>query len=163
MNRPRILAIATVLLFALSAVAQHASARSALALRVSSHILGTVQGTSQEDPHNADGHGANAAENAVPTVESQMKLFTDKLELTAEQEAKLKPVLDDLHDATLKLVQNDRMSNEERMNNMRMWRMKTDKRIREFLSDEQKKKLDQVEHEPHPELHGDVDRALTPR
>jgi len=30
-----------------------------------------------------------------------------------------------------------------------------------FLNDDQKKKLDQLEQEPHPELHGNLDGATT--
>jgi hypothetical protein len=47
------------------------------------------------------------------------------------------------------------MSQEERMGKVRASREKADKKIREILNDDQKKKLDQLEHEPHSGLHGD--------
>jgi len=45
---------------------------------------------------------------------------------------------------------------------VRPWREKADKRIREILNDDQKKKLDQLEQEPHPELHGNLNGATPP-
>lgn len=92
----------------------------------------------------------------VPTVEAQLKLFTDRLDLSSSQQARVTTILRDLHDATVKLMQDESISQSERMENIHAWRLKTDKRMREILSDEQKKKLDQVEQEPHPELHGDI-------
>jgi hypothetical protein len=37
------------------------------------------------------------------------------------------------------------------------WRRKTDEKIRTLLDDDQKAKLTQLEHEPHPEFHGTVE------
>lgn len=103
---------------------------------------------------------AGAAQEAqavkVPTVEPQMKLLTDKLELSAEQQDKIKPILQELYDTTAKLVQDENISRDERMSGIHTARLTADKKIRVVLSDEQKKKLDQVESEPHPELHGDL-------
>ena len=39
-------------------------------------------------------------------------------------------------------------------NNVRACREKADKKMREILDDDQKKKLDELEQETHPELHG---------
>lgn len=135
MNRIRSLAIATMFLFALSAIAQQAADAPADSTK-------------------------NIPANGVPSAESQMKLFSEKLELTSDQQDKLKPILDELHDATVKLVQDETMSHDERMEQVRAWRYKTDRRIREILTDEQKKKLDQLYQEPHPELHGNVNASL---
>jgi hypothetical protein len=61
-----------------------------------------------------------------------------------------------LHDATVKLVQDENISREERQSKVGDSRLTADRKIRAILNDDQKKKLDQVEQEPHPELHGDV-------
>ena len=130
MNRIRSIAIATVLL-ALSAFAVSAVTMPA--------------------------HAAQDRQVAkVPPVEPQMKLLTHKLVLSAEQRDKIKPILQELYDATAKLVQDENISSDERMNGIHMTRLTADKKIRGVLSDEQKKKLDQVESEPHPELHGEL-------
>ncbi len=54
------------------------------------------------------------------------------------------------------------MSREERLGHVRAWREKADKKIREILNDDQKKKLDQLEQEPHSELHGNLNGATPP-
>ena len=90
----------------------------------------------------------------VPTVQGHLKVLTEKLALTSDQQTKIKPILQELHDATQKLEQDESMSREERMGKVRASREKADKKIREILNDEQKKKLDQLEQQPHPELHG---------
>ena len=126
MNRIRSIAIATALL-ALGAFAVPAVTMQAVAAQ--------------------DGQVAT-----VPPVEPQLKLLTEKLELSAEQQDKIKPILQDLYDTTGKLVQDENIARDER----HAARLTADKKIRVILSDEQKKKLDQVESEPHPELHGDL-------
>jgi len=92
----------------------------------------------------------------VPPVEPQMKLLTERLELSADQQDKIKPILQELYDTTLKVMQDETMSHAERINGVHSARLAADKRMRVVLSDEQRNKLDQVESEPHPELHGDV-------
>jgi protein CpxP len=133
MNRFRVLSIATMMMFALTAPAQQGT---------------TASGSTEPDQR--------AAQDGVPSAEVQLKFFTEKLELSSDQRDKMKPILEELHDATVKFVQDTNMSHAERMDNVRASRYKADKKIREILSDEQKTKLDQLEQEPHPELHGNV-------
>ena len=54
------------------------------------------------------------------------------------------------------------MSRDERMDNVRASRYKADRQVRKILNDDQKKKLDQLEQEPHPELHGNVNGSAPP-
>jgi Skp family chaperone for outer membrane proteins len=96
-----------------------------------------------------------ARPGGVPTVQGHLRVLTEKLALASDQQTKIKPILQELHDTTLKLVQDESMSQEERMGKVRASREKADKKIREILNDDQKKKLDQLEHEPHSGLHGD--------
>jgi Spy/CpxP family protein refolding chaperone len=132
MNRFRLLAIGTLLLFALATTAQQATT-------------------------NASTKGPSAGEHAgVPTAEGQLTFLATRLDLTTDQQQKIKPILQELHDATVKLVQDQSISREERLSKIRDSRYAADNKIRTLLNDEQRKKLDQVEQEPHPELHGDV-------
>ena len=128
MNRIRLFAVGTMLMFALPSVSQ--------------------QGTSNNDTHG--------------TVEAQQKMLTEKLELTGDQQAKIKPILQELQDSTQKLMQDESMSRYERLDNVKACRYKSDREIRRILHDDQRKKLDQVEQEPHPELHGDVNATPPP-
>jgi len=134
MNRFRLLAVGIMFIFALTTVAQQPA-------------------TSADGPTKS----ASSAEHAgVPTAEGQLKFLTAKLELTGDQQQKIKPILQELHDTTMKLVQDENISREERLSKVRDSRYTTDKKIRAILNEGQKKELDQVEQEPHPELHGDV-------
>jgi Spy/CpxP family protein refolding chaperone len=135
MNRIRLLAVGTMLMFSLTTVAQQA----------------TTSG---------DAHGGKGGD--VPTVEKHLKVLTEKLDLTGDQQAKINPILQELHDGTQKVMQDESMSREERLGHVRLWREKADKRIREILNDDQKKKLDELEQEPHPELHGNLNGATPP-
>ena len=122
MNRI-LLAIVTMSMFAMAAVAQQAATKP--------------------------GHGA-------PTVEAHLKVLSEKLDLTAAQQAKIKPILQEMQDTSMKVMHDESISREERMDKVRACREKADKKAREILTDEQKKKLDQLESEPHPEMHGNV-------
>jgi Spy/CpxP family protein refolding chaperone len=135
MNRISLLAIGTMLMFALTTVAQQATT-------------------------SAETKGGSAGEHAgVATAEVQLKFLAAKLDLTGDQLEKIKPILQELHDGTTKLVQDENMSREERLSKVRDSRYTADKKIRAILNDDQRQKLDQVEQEPHAELHGDVNNA----
>jgi hypothetical protein len=100
--------------------------------------------------------------HGLPTVKDQLKVLSDKLDLTGDQQTKVEPILRSLHDATLKLMQDKSLSEQERLNKVRPLRLDTDKKLREILNDEQKKKLDAYEQGPHPEMHGDLNGKAQP-
>jgi hypothetical protein len=139
MNRYRLLPIGTVLIFALTAQAQQPKTRPGTPAKA-------VPGP---------------ADASLPTVEAQLKVLTEKPGLTNEQQGKVKAIVQELHDATLKLVGDKSMSSEERLAKVRPHRDKADERIRALLNEDQKKKLDQYEQGPHPEVHGSL-RGATP-
>ena len=112
--------------------------------------LGQQSGTSNPI---TDGSG-------IPTVQAQMKLFTSRLDLSSDQQTKLVPILEELHDATAQAVRDERKPARDRLLQVHTARLAADRKIREILTDEQRNKLDAIEHEPHPELHGTVDEAL---
>jgi Spy/CpxP family protein refolding chaperone len=142
MNRFRLLAIGTMLMFALTAPAQQ-----------------TPTGPGSTDK---DANGQHGAQGGLPTVEQHLKVLTEKLDLTGEQQARIKPILQELHDATLKIVEDKSLSHEERLAKVRPQRYKADKQIREILSDDQKKKLDQYLQGSHPEMHGNLSGTTPP-
>jgi Spy/CpxP family protein refolding chaperone len=141
MNRFHSLAIGTILICALTAPAQQAS---------------TAPGAAEKNEHTPPD-----TQDGVPTVEEQLKVLTIKLDLTADQQAMIKPILQELHDATLKVVQDQSLSHEERLARVRPQRYKAHEQIREILNDEQNKKLDQYMQGPHPEMHGNLTGATS--
>jgi Spy/CpxP family protein refolding chaperone len=138
----RLLAIGTMLLVALTAPAQQTA---------------TAPGRTDKEEH-----GKRGADGGVPTVATQLNVLTEKLDLADDQQARIKPILENLHDATQKLVEDKSLSPEERLAKVRLQRYKVDKQIRESLSDDQKKKLDQYLQGPHSEMHGSLSGAASP-
>jgi Spy/CpxP family protein refolding chaperone len=145
MSRIHLLATGTMLMFALTVPAQQTATKSG----------GTAKGSSGDVAGGA--HGVS-----VPTAEEQLKVLTEKLDLTGDQQAKVRPILQELQDATQKFKQDKSMSREELLDKVRPLRVKADKRIREILNNEQKKKLDQYLQGPHPEMHGNLSGATPP-
>lgn len=122
MNRLRLLAAGTVLMFALSTVAQ--------------------QNATAPDVHAA----------AVAPVDQHLKMLSEKLALTAEQQEKARPILQAMRDGTQKLEDDEGLTPDQRQAGMHALFMKSDKEVRVFLTDDQKKKLDEMEaqmHGPH--------------
>ena len=137
MNRIRSLAIGTLLIFALALAQQTA----------------TTPGISSR---------GGAEDGGMPTVEEQLKVLTEKLDLTATQRAKVRPILQKLDDATEKLMQDERLSREERLAKVRPQRKQADKKIRALLNDDQRKKLDQYLAGTHDQMHGGLSGATPP-
>ena len=141
MNRFRSLAIGTMLLFVLNAPAQQAATASGAA--------------------NKDTRVQPPAQEGVPAVGEQLKTLTIQLGLSADQQARIRPILQRLHDATLSIVQDQKLSADERLARVRPERFKARDQISEMLNDDQKKKLDQYLAGPHPEVHGNLSGAAS--
>lgn len=99
---------------------------------------------------------ASQAAGNFPSVDAQMKVLIEKLDLTAEQQREIRPIMRELHDYTLKLMQDESLSQQERLDKVRPRRMEADKKIREFLTEDQKTKLNAYLQGPHREMHGDL-------
>jgi len=134
MNHYRLIAIGTIFIFAAAARAQQTPASRPAPAKVVSA------------PDDA----------ALPSVEAQLKVLTEKLNLSDDQQTTIRPILKNLHDVTEKVAQNKSLSHEERLAKVRPQRIKADQQIRQFLSDDQKKKLDQYLAGPHGEMHGNL-------
>lgn len=104
-------------------------------------------------------HTQAGAQNSVPSVEQHLKVLSEKLDLSTEQEDKIKPALQQLHETATTLMQDKSLSREERFQQLHAAREKADANIRQFLNDEQKSKLTALEHEPHSGLHGNGSSA----
>ena len=133
MNRLRLLAVGTVLMFALSATAQ--------------------QTANSPDTHTP----------GVANVDAHLKMLSEKLDLTADQQDKARPILQEMHDGSQKLADDASLTPEQRHAGMMPLFMKADKEIREFLTDDQKKKLDDLEAQMHSGSHGNPNGSASPQ
>ena len=142
MNRLRLLTIGLMLIAPLTAAAQQ---------------VAVAPGATVEE-----GPGLLAAQDDMPKVEQQLKVLTEKLGLTGDQQTRIKPILQELHDDTLKLMLSNSLSREERLARVRPQREKADQGIRAVLNEDQQKKLDQYEQGPHSEMHGHLSGVTSP-
>lgn len=90
----------------------------------------------------------------LPDVGNQLKVLTGKLDLTAEQRLKVKTILQELHDSTLRIMHDNAISRDQMLDKVRPLRMKANNQLREILAYDQKKKLDEYLQGPHPDMHG---------
>ncbi len=123
MNRLRLLAVASVLLLALGATAQQ-----------------TVTGS--------ETHAA-----AVAPVEHHLKVLSEQLALTTDQQEKARPILQQMHAGSQKLEEDRGLTPEQRQAAIDPLFMKADRQLRAFLTESQKKKLDEMEAQMHHEQH----------
>jgi len=123
MNRFRLLAITSVLTVAAAVFAQQPS-------------------TATSGQHE---HGATATSK----VEAHLQALSEKLDLTSDQQEKIRPILQRLFDGQQKLMQDTSLSDEQRHEQMKALHEKADKDARQFLNDDQKKKLGELESEHH--------------
>jgi Spy/CpxP family protein refolding chaperone len=80
-------------------------------------------------------------------VEDQVKQLTERLNLTDDQQGKVKAILEDGRTQMQKLRGDDSMSQEDKMSKMRGIHDATTAKIRDILTDDQKKKFDELEQE----------------
>lgn len=93
------------------------------------------------------------AHTAVAPVEQHLKVLSEKLALTADQQDKARPILQQMHDQSEKLDDNQSLTPDQRHAGMEPVFMKADKALREILTDDQKKKLDEMEAQMHGAPH----------
>ena len=132
MNRLRLLAVAAVLMFAIGAVAQQTTT-------------------------SADAHAV-----AVAPVEQHLKMLSEKLGLTADQQDKARPILQEMHDGSQKLQDDQSLTPDQRLAGMHELFMRSDKEARAFLTADQKKKLDEMEAQMHGGAHGGPHGTASP-
>lgn len=77
----------------------------------------------------------------------QVKELTDRLSLTDDQQGKIKTILEDIRDQMQKIRSDDSLSQEDKMTKGRSLRETANGKIRDLLTDDQKKKFDQFEQE----------------
>jgi Spy/CpxP family protein refolding chaperone len=109
-------------------------------------------------PQSTTGSG-DSGKAGLPSAQEQMKGLSHKLDLTHDQQVKIKPVIQQLHDVTLKLMEDKSLTQQERLEKVSPLRYDADRKIRTVLNEEQKKKLDEYEMGPENQLHGTITGA----
>jgi len=85
----------------------------------------------------------------IPDVDQHLKVLSEKLELSSEQQEKARPILKSMQDDLQKDMDDKSLSPDQMHAKMHADFMKADKELREFLTDGQKTKLDEMEKQMH--------------
>jgi len=152
--RPVILTV--VLLFSLGAVAQQSAARPG----AQSNQPQTAQPNqepqpappSQQSPATPPTQSQSpqaqpsgpAPGNQPPSIDEQVKVLAQELNLNDDQQGKLKTVLVDQRQQAATVISDNSLPREDKVQKIRALREATIAKVRGLLNDDQKKKLDQI-------------------
>ncbi len=86
----------------------------------------------------------------MPSVDDHLHMLAQKLDLTDDQQNKARPIITEMQDEMQKITDDKSLTHDEANAKTHAAFMKADKKFREFLTDEQKTKLDEMEQQMHP-------------
>lgn len=79
-----------------------------------------------------------------PSIDDQVRILSDQLNLTTDQQAKVKNVLEDQHSQAMTVFQDNSLAREDKIQKIHALRDATIAKVRTSLNDDQKKKFDQM-------------------
>jgi len=98
-----------------------------------------------------EAHHGQSAHGGMPSADQHLKILSEKLNLTPDQQAKAKPIIEQMTNGAQKAMNDQSVSQEERMQKAHAVMQAADKKLREILTDEQKTKLDEMESQMRSE------------
>jgi hypothetical protein len=131
MKQLRTLALVSICIFALSAIAQQ---------------------TPPAETHEGHGQGQGQGQgmnHKMPTVDEMVQTISERLSLTDDQKAKVRKIAEDTHKKMDAMHADQSMSREDHMSKMRSMHDEAMAKVRTILNDDQKKKLDEWQKEMH--------------
>ena len=111
----------------------------------------TAPGTTQPGQ---PGQQPQAQQAGRPTIDDQVKMLTQDLNLTPEQQTKMRGVLEDQHKQAMTIVNDTTLSRDDKVQKIHTLREGTIARARALLNPDQQKKLDDMLQESdrlHPQ------------
>jgi protein CpxP len=118
--------------------------------------LGTALGqdagqSGQAQPGPGMGH---MGRHGMPTIDDQIKHLTRKLNLSADQQAKVKPILEDQRNQMEQIRSDSSMSREDRFSKMQSIHESANSQIKGVLNEDQQKKFDEMQKEQRDRMRG---------
>jgi periplasmic protein CpxP/Spy len=101
----------------------------------------------QPDQQSGAGIGRGMGHRPMPSVDDQIKHLTKKLKLSDDQQAKLKPILEDQRKQMEQIHNDSSLSREDRFSKMQELRQSSDTQIKSVLNDDQQKSFDKMREE----------------
>ena len=102
------------------------------------------QAGQQPDQQSGAGMGGRMGHHHMPTVDDQLKHLTKKLNLSDDQQAKLKPILEDQRKQMDAIRSDSSLSRQDRFGKMQELRQSSDTQIKSVLNDDQQKNFDKM-------------------
>jgi periplasmic protein CpxP/Spy len=93
------------------------------------------------------GMGRGMGHRSMESVDDQIKHLSKKLNLTDDQQAKLKPILEDQRKQMEQIHSDSSLSREDRFSKMQALRQSSDTQIKSVLTEEQQKSFDKMRAE----------------
>jgi Spy/CpxP family protein refolding chaperone len=93
------------------------------------------------------GMGRGMGRHPMESVDDQIKHLSKKLNLTDDQQAKLKPILEDQRKQMEQIHGDSSLSREDRFSKMQALRQSSDTQIKSVLTEEQQKSFDKMRAE----------------
>jgi Spy/CpxP family protein refolding chaperone len=107
----------------------------------------------QQQPAQPQGEGQRGQHtHGMPSVDDQVKMLSQRLNLTDDQQAKIKPILEDQHTQMQALMQDSSLSPDARRDKAMSLHDQTHAKIRDVLTDDQKKKFDAMQTQMHDQM-----------
>ena len=89
-----------------------------------------------------------------PSIDDQVRVLSDQLNLSADQQTKVKNALEDQHSQAMTVVQDNSLAREDKIQKIHALRQATIDKVRTSLNDDQKKKFDlMVQQQPGQSQH----------
>lgn len=99
------------------------------------------------DQQPGPGMGGHMGRRQMPSVDDQLQHLTKKLNLSAEQQAKLKPILEDQRKQMDQIRNDSSLSRQDRFSKMMDLRQSSDSQIKSVLNEDQQKNFDKMRDE----------------
>jgi len=108
-------------------------------------------GQSQGDVQPAQQQPSQSPSSAGrPSIDDQVRSLSDQLSLSPDQQAKVKTALEDQHSQAMKVVQDNSLAREDKIQKIHTIRESTINTVRSALNEDQKKKFDQMVQQQPP-------------
>ena len=101
----------------------------------------------QPDQQSGPGLGRGMGHRLMMSVEDQLERLTKKLKLSDDQQAKLKPILEEQNKQMEQIHNDSSLSREDRFSKMQGLRQSSDTQIKSVLNEEQQKSFDKMREE----------------
>lgn len=89
----------------------------------------------------------------MPSVDEHLKVLSEKLDLTAQQQKQIRPVLADMQKEMQNIMDDQSLSQEQRHSRMKVVFEKANEQASQYLNEDQRKKLADMEQQQHSGQH----------